>query len=121
MQSYSISGTVTVTNGSLRNIVSLADVNQTTGTNALTNNQSIPTGSWVALDTGSNATMRFAYIANTNETSSVKIASGNTASLASVLQPGDFCILTNTGSNALYAFASGSSSPVQLQYIYIGL
>lgn len=120
-QNYVITGQIVVTNGTMRNIVSLTDQTNTTSSNAISNNQNVATGSWQALDTGSNATFRFGYFCNTDATSSLLIALGNTASNASVLLPGDFCILTGDGSaTAVYIQASGSKSPVQLQYIYAG-
>lgn len=119
-QQYTIQGLLTLTNNNVRTIVTLAESTTCTSSTAIMNNASLPTGSWIALDTGSNASFRFGYFSNTNETSSVKIALGSTASNASILQPGDFCILTNDAAAQVYAYASGSASPVILQYVYVG-
>lgn len=120
-QTYNIQGQITVTNNNIRNIVSLAEANTTTSSTVIVNNASIPTGSWVAIDSGSNTTFRFGYFCNTNLSSSVKIAVGGTGSNASILTPGDFCMLTYDSAVAIYAFATGSVSPVILQYIYAGI
>lgn len=119
-QQYTIQGQLTLTNNNVRTIVSLADSTTCTSSTALINNVSLDTGSWVALNTGSNTTFRFGYFSNTNATSSVKIAVGSTGSNASILQPSDFCILTNNAAAQVYAYASGSASPVILQYLYAG-
>lgn len=119
-QAYTISGQITVNNNNVRTIVTLTDTTTTTSSNAISNNVNVATGSWQVLDSGSNTTFRFGYFANTDLTSSVKIAMGSTASNASILQPGDFCILTNNTSSVIYLQATGSNSPVLLQYVYSG-
>lgn len=119
-QNLSLSGQIVVTNGGLRNIITLNDTLNTTSSTAIVNNQTVVTGSWQVVDSGSNTNLRFIYLSNTDTTSSVKIAFGNTTSLASVLQPTDFCILTYTGSTTIYAQATGSNASVVLQYLYLG-
>ncbi len=121
MQNYSISGQIVLTNGSLRNIVSLQDITTTTSSNAIVNTVNVATGSWQVVDAGSNTNFRFGYFSNLDATSSLKIAVGSTGSYASLLLPGDFAILTNSGSAVVYVQATGASSPAQLQYIYTGI
>ena len=119
MQTFSISGQITLTNGTLRTQVSLADSNTTTSTQGLSNVQTI-SNSWTVIDPGSNTSFRFGYFNNLDATASVKIAIGNTSSYASLLLPGDFCFLTNSSSAVVYAQATGATS-AQLQYIYVGI
>jgi hypothetical protein len=120
MQQYSITGQLVVTNNNLRNMVTLVENTTTSGSNSITNTSNIPTGStWTVLPSGSNSDFRLGYFSNLDVSASIKIAIGNTASYASNLQLGDFCILTNSGSAQLYALATGSLLPALLQYILV--
>lgn len=119
-QQYTVSGQIVVTNNNLRNIITLSENVSTTGSNSIANTANIPTGSsWTLLPSGSNTDFRFGYFANLDNSASIYIAIGNTASYASLLKVGDFCILTNSGSANLYAMATGSLQPAILQYALI--
>lgn len=112
-----INGQVVLTNTNLRNVASITTALTTTGSNNISNVQNVTTGSWSTISQGSNADFRFGYFVNLDATSSVAIALNSSASVASYLLPGDFCILTYSGSPALYASASGANGTVLLQYI----
>jgi hypothetical protein len=119
-QTYTISGQLVLNNDSCRTIATLSENTTTSGSNSIANTANIPTGSvWTMLPTGSIGDFRFGYFSNLDVSASIKIAIGNTASYASNLQIGDFCILTNIGSAQLYALATGSLLPALLQYILV--
>lgn len=115
-----IGGVVTLISSGLKTIISLSDNFNTTGSNFISNNANIPTGSWSVLDQGSDTNLRYGFFVNTDATSSVMLAinASGTSSYAAYLQPGDIAILPNVGSSVvLYAKATGSNSPVILQYL----
>lgn len=112
-----INGQVTLTNTNLRNIGTLTTNLTTTGSNNVSNVANITTGSWSTISQGSNADFRWGYFVNLDATSSVAIAINSSASVASYLQPGDWCVLTYSGSPAIYASGSGASGTILLQYI----
>jgi len=118
-QSLSIGGTVTLVANNLRTILSLADTITTTSSNSVINNANISTGSWQVVDQASNPNLRYAFFTNLDATSSCYIAinTAATSSYSALLQPGDVCILPNSGSTVLYAKAIGSNSPIVLQYV----
>jgi len=74
------------------------------------------TGSWTLLPQGTNIDFRLGTFSNNDLTSSVYIALNQTASYASLLQPGDNALLTYSGSANVYAKAVGAHSPVSLSY-----
>ena len=117
MQTLNIGGQISLVNNNLKTVVSLSDNLTTTGSNSLSNNANINTGSWQVLDQGSNGDFRYGYFSNLSLTSSIKIALNSTGSYSSWLQPGDVSVLANSGSAVLYAYASGSQSPAILQYL----
>src|ERR1039458_7564411 len=99
-QTYTISGQLVLTNNNIRNIATLSENTTTSGSNSIANTANIPVGStWTSLPTGSIGDFRFGYFSNLDVSASIKIAIGNTASYASNLQLGDFCVLTNSGSS----------------------
>ena len=115
--SLQISGQITLTNNNLRNIGALVTNLTTTGSNNLSNVQNITTGSWSVIQQGSNSDFRWGYFVNLDTTSSIAIAVSSSASVASFLAPGDWCVLTYSGSPNLYASGSGANGTVLLQYI----
>lgn len=116
-----IGGQVTVVSGLLRNIFGLSDQFTTTGSNFISNNASVNTGSWQIVDQASNTNFRYGFFTNTDATSSCKIAINTTAtsSYSAYLQPGDVCIIPNSGSCVIYAQAVGANSPIILQYLLV--
>ena len=104
--------------GQLKVVFPLVDSLTTTGSNFVANNANIVTGSWQVLDQASNTNFRYGFFANTDQTSSVKLAisAAGTSSYAAFLMPGDVCILPNSGSAVIYAEAVGANSPIILQY-----
>lgn len=112
-----INGQVVLTNTNMRNIGAITTSLTTTGSNNISNVMNVTTGSWSVISQGSNADFRFGYFTNLDTTSSVAIAVSSSASVASYLLPGDFCILTYSGSPALYASGSGANGTVLLQYM----
>ena len=117
MQTITINGQVSIISNNLRTVISLQDSLTTTGSNFLANNATIPTGSWTALDQGSNTNFRIGYFANLDTVDSIQLAIGSTGSYACWLQPEDVAILPNSGSCIIYAKAFGANSPVVLQYL----
>lgn len=75
------------------------------------NNTTAITSSWQQLDQGGNKDFLFGAFTNTDLTSSIYIAAGNTGSYASLLNPNtlDQCVLVNSGSSTLWAKASSGS------------
>lgn len=118
-QTIQIRGSVNLVNGNLVTTVNLADTLNITGSNSITNNANIATGSWQILDQASNNDFRIGYFANLDATSSCKIAisSAGTASYAALLLPGDVAIIPNSGSTVIFAQAVGTKSPIVLQYL----
>lgn len=115
-----VSGTVTLVNGQIRDNMTLTYTLNNTGSNNVVNAQNITTGSWQAINTGSLSDFRWGIFYNTNLTSSCKVAISSSASYASDLQPGDYCIITNSGSvPAIWANATGASGTVVLQYALV--
>jgi hypothetical protein len=112
-----VSGQIVVTNSNLRNIATLSTALTTTGSNTIANVMNVTTGSWAVISQGSNADFRWGYFCNCDATSSVAIAVNSSASVASYLQPLDWCVLTYSGSPALYASGSGASGTILLQYV----
>ena len=114
-----VGGVVTLSSGGLKNVFSLSDNFNTTGSHFITDNASVNTGSWQVLTQGSDANMRYGFFVNTDLTSSCKLAinASGTSSYAAWLQPGDCCILPNLGSVVLYAEATGSNPTIVLQYL----
>jgi len=118
-QSLTIGGTITLVNNNLRTLLNLTDTITTTSSNSITNNANINTSSWQVLDQGSNSNLRYAFFTNLDATSSCLIAMNTTAtsSYSALLQPGDVCIMPNSGSTILYAKATGSNPTIVLQYV----
>lgn len=112
-----VSGQITLTNTNLRNVGTLTLNLTTTGSNNISNVMNVPTGSWSTVSQGSNGDFRWGYFVNLDLTSSVAIAISSSASVASYLRPGDWVVLTYSGSPAVYVSASGASSPALVQYI----
>ena len=79
--------------------------------------QLIPTGSWVALNTGSIKNMRVGVFTNNDLTSSIYINPGNNTQSGSLLYPDDSIILTNVTQSLLYAKATGSNGNAILNYV----
>lgn len=113
-------GNVVITNGNIREQMSLTYVLTNTGSNNVSNAQNVITGStWTTINTGSLSDFRYGIFYNTNATSSVKIALSSSASYASDLQPGDYCILVGSGSIPIFAQATGASGTVIVQYALV--
>lgn len=116
MTQVNITGQIVITNSPTRNILSLQYSLVPAGSNNIVNTANITTGTWQTIDQGSNGDFRLGYFYNSSTTSSVKIAIGGTTDYAAWLQPGDYCILPNSGSATIYAQAYGAESPMVLQY-----
>jgi hypothetical protein len=118
-QNIVIGGSITLVNNNLRTVIALSDQFTTTGSNSISSNANIATGSWQVIDQGSDTNYRYGFFTNLDATSSVKLAinSAGTSSYAAWLQPGDVAIIPNIGSAVLYAQATGSHSPIILQYL----
>jgi len=122
IQTVNIGGQVTVVNNSLRSVIGLSDNFTTTGSNSITNNANISTGSWQVLDQGSNTSLKYMFATNLDATSSCYIAinSAGTSSYSAYLGPGDVAIIPNNGTSVvLYAKATGSHNPIILQYLAV--
>ena len=111
-----ITGNLTVVNGAQKATATFNDAPTVSGSNYVSLAVNVPTGSWTVLGQGTNADFRVGAFSNTDTTSSVEIAINSTASYASILQAGDSCLLTYSGSAVIYAKAVGSHSPALLNY-----
>jgi hypothetical protein len=116
-QQLTIGGSITLVNNNLRTIIGLSDSFTTTGSNSISSNANIPTGSWTVVDQGSDTNFRYGFFTNLDPTSSCKIAINSTGSYSNWLQPGDVAVVANSGSAVIYAQAYGANSPIILQYL----
>ena len=121
-QTLSIGVSITLVNNNLRTVIGLSDTFNTTGSNSLSSNANVNTGSWQVVDQGSNTNLRYLFANNLDLTSSVYIAIGSssTSSYSAFLLPGDVAIIPNNGSTVpIFAKAPGSNGTIILQYLAV--
>ena len=121
-QTITIGGAITLVNNNLRTVIGLSDSFTTTGSNSISSNANVATGSWQIVDQGSDANLRYLFASNLDATSSIYLAVGSssTSSYSAFLMPGDVAIIPNNGTTVpVFAKATGSNSPVILQYLAV--
>ncbi len=118
-QKTTINGSYSLTNNSDTVNVNLNSTITTTGSLFVKSTMITNTGSWQTIDQNKNNDFRSGVFGNEDFTSSIKLALGNTASIASILQPQDTVVLAYSGSTTLYC-QSISGTPL-LSYTAISL
>lgn len=124
MDSYTKTGAITISqNGDSFSFGIGQAADQFTSSYAVITQQPINTGSWQVVVTGSaaNGNIAFGAFANAGISSSILISMGTTASVVQYLRPGKSGETHwNKLPATIFAMASGSVSPVVLQYFIQG-
>lgn len=125
MNTVNFQGTVQIANGN-STVATTIRLNETltvsgsTFTSTPGTATAVNTGAFAPLPSGSNATLRYGIFTNADISGSVFIGIGS-AVTSSVLAPGDFAVIPwrGVGQTIVYAAASGSTNPVQLNYTLV--
>jgi hypothetical protein len=117
-QIATINGSFSLSNNGDTLSIALGNSITTTSSLYTANAVLVTTGSWQVIDQNKNNDFRIGVFGNNDLTQSLQIALGSTGSYASILQPSDSCILTNSGSTTLWAKSIGTKSAL-LSYICI--